>query len=70
MTDRARELIAGWKEKVPPHDWMAFYDFSKGIFRQSPKLRLVGNRFYLLGGDVVGTVKNASDELLVGTIVQ
>jgi hypothetical protein len=49
---------------------MHFYDFSKGIYRQSPKLRTIGDRLYLLGGDVVGTVKNASAELLVGTIAR
>ena len=70
LTQDGVDLIAGWKAKVPPHDWMATYDFSKGIYRQSPKLRLIGDRFYLLGGDVVGNPKNASDELLVGTIIR
>jgi len=70
MNEAGRELISGWKANVPPYDWMTFYDFSKGIYRQSPKLRVIGDRFYLLGGDIVGTVKNASDELLVGTVVK
>jgi hypothetical protein len=69
-SDLARDLIAGWKAKVPPHDWMHFYDFSKGIYRQTPKLRTIGDRLYLLGGDVIGTVKNASAELLEGTIAR
>ena len=68
FNDAAVDLIAGWKAKVPAHDWMMTYDFSKGIYRQSPKLRLIRNQFYLFGGDVVGTPKNATDELLVGTI--
>jgi hypothetical protein len=42
-------------------------DLPKGNFRAAQELSLVGNKVYLMGGEVIN-FHNCTDEVLIGTI--